>query len=69
MTETVPVPDCIKDVFVNFPHVRSVVWDGEVKVNGSTVGPPEVFEELWDFFVDKPHCSFMVEDGLVKEPE
>ena len=59
------IPDCVESVFRDFPHVHSVVWDGEVKVNGSVTGPPEIFEQLWDYFVDSPHVSFHLEGGVV----
>lgn len=52
------IPPVVLSVFSDFPHVQTVVWDGEVEVNGSKVGNPEIFEPLWDFFVETPHVRY-----------
>lgn len=52
------IPPVVLSVFSDFPHVHTVVWDGEVEVNGSKVGEPEIFEPLWDFFVETPHVRY-----------
>jgi len=49
----------IRDIFTDHPHIHTVVWDGEVKVNGSFTGDPLVFEVLWDLFVDTPHITYV----------
>lgn len=50
-------PDPIETIFEGFPHVETITWDGEVRVNGEITGDPAIFEPLWDYFVDKSHSS------------
>ena len=65
-----PIPPQVRDLFRSHPEIHTVVWDGEVSVNGSLTGDAAVFEPLWDLLVETPPIRyFRTPEGAVNHAD